>query len=163
MSPLTTSGTETASLTARTAAQSADALVELATRAPVHGDHLHAGLFCAARQFGCVERAIVPAEPHLQRHRHFHRRDRGFDQLERMIEIAHQRRAGLTAGDMTRRTAHIDIDDVGAGRFRNPCALRHPMRLATRELNDVRSDAGGLAAQKRHRPAVHEFVAGGHL
>ncbi len=37
------------------------------------------------------------------------------------------------------------------------------MRLATRELNDVRSDAGCLAAQKRHRPAVHEFVAGGHL
>ena len=31
------------------------------------------------------KRAIVPAEPHLQRHRHFHRRDRGFDQLERMI------------------------------------------------------------------------------
>ena len=80
-----------------------------------------------------------------------------------MIEIAHQRRAGLAAGDMTRRTAHVDIDDVGAGRFRDPCALRHPMRLATRELDDMRADAGCLAAQKRHRPAVHEFVAGGHL
>jgi hypothetical protein len=37
------------------------------------------------------------------------------------------------------------------------------MRLATGELNDVGADAGCLAAQKRHRPAVHEFIAGGHL
>jgi hypothetical protein len=97
----------------------------------VHGNHLHAGLFCAACQLGRVERAIVPAKPHLQRHWNFHRRDRGFDQGERMIEIAHQCRAGLAAGDMARRTAHVDVDDVGAGGFRNARALRHPMRLAT--------------------------------
>jgi hypothetical protein len=27
----------------------------------------------------------------------------------------------------------------------------------------MRTDAGSLTAQKRHRPAVHELVAGGHL
>ena len=80
-----------------------------------------------------------------------------------MIEIAHQRRAGLAAGHMARRAAHIDVDDVGAGGFGDPGALRHPVRLAARELHDMRADAGGLAAQKRHRPAVHELVAGDHL
>ena len=56
------------------------ALVELAARAAMHGDHLHAGSFRAARQLRRVERAIVPAEPHLQRHRHLHRGDRRLDQ-----------------------------------------------------------------------------------
>jgi hypothetical protein len=37
------------------------------------------------------------------------------------------------------------------------------MCLATRKLNDVRTDAGCLAAQKRHWPTVHEFIAGGHF
>ena len=129
----------------------------------MHGDHLHAGGFRAARELGRIERTIVPAEPHLQRLRHLHRCDCRFDQSERVIEIAHQRRTGLAAGHMTGRTTHIDIDDVGAGGFRDLRALGHPMRLAARELNDVRSDTGCLAAQPRHRPAVYEFVAGRHL
>jgi hypothetical protein len=37
------------------------------------------------------------------------------------------------------------------------------MRLAACKLNDVRADSGCLAAQYRHRPAVHEVVTGGHL
>src|SRR6202022_4696192 len=40
-------------------------LVELATRAAVYGNQLHARGLCAARQFRRVEGAIVPAEPHL--------------------------------------------------------------------------------------------------
>ena len=52
----------------------------------------------------------------------------------------------MTAGDMARRTAHIDIDNVGAGRFGNPCTLGHPMRLTTRELNHMCADTGCLAA-----------------
>ena len=127
MSPLTTSGMPIASLTARTAPQSALALVELATGAAVHRDHLHAGGFGAARQFGRVERTLVPAEPHLQRHRHLHRRDRRLDQRQGVVEIAHQRRAGLAAGDVARRTAHVDVDDFGAGGFRDAGAFRHPV------------------------------------
>jgi hypothetical protein len=37
------------------------------------------------------------------------------------------------------------------------------MGLATGKLNDVGSDAGGLAAQHGHRPAINEVVAGGHF
>ena len=80
-----------------------------------------------------------------------------------VIEIAHQRRTGLAAGHVARRTAHVDIDDVGAGGFGDPRALRHPVRLAAGELHDMRADAGRLAAQPRHRPAVDEIVAGGHF
>ena len=61
---------------------------------------------------------MIPAEPHLERHRHAHRSDRRLDQSQRMIEIAHQRRTGLTARDVARRAAHVDVDDIGAGRLR---------------------------------------------
>jgi hypothetical protein len=64
---------------------------------------------------------------------------------------------------MTRRAAHIDIDDVGTGGFRNPGPFGHPARLATGQLNHVRPDAGSLAAQFGHRTAMNEVVAGGHL
>ena len=80
-----------------------------------------------------------------------------------MIEIAHQRRAGLAAGDVARGAAHVDIDDVGAGGFGDARAFRHPMRFAACELNDVRPYPGRLASQNRHRPAMDEIVAGGHF
>ena len=64
---------------------------------------------------------------------------------------------------MARRAAHVDIDHVGAGGFGDPCALCHPVRLAARELNDVRAYSRCLAAQLRHGTTVDEVVAGGHL
>ena len=106
----------------------------------MHRNHLHAGGFGAARQLRRIERTIVPAEPHLQCHRHFHRSDRRLDQPQGMVEIAHQRRTGLAAGHVARGTAHVDVDDVGAGGLGDPRALRHPVRLAARELNHVRTD-----------------------
>ena len=139
------------------------ALVELAARAAMHRNHLHARGLRAARQFRRVERALVPAEPHLQRHRHFHRRYRRLDQPQRVVEIAHQRRTGLAAGHVARGTAHIDIDDFGAGGFGDPRAFRHPDGLAARELNDMRAYSGRLASQPRHRPAIDEIIAGRHL
>ena len=80
-----------------------------------------------------------------------------------MIEIAHQRRAGLAAGDVPRRAAHVDVDDVGAGGFRDPRPLGHPVRLAARELDHMGADAGRLAAQPGHRLALREVIAGGHF
>ncbi|MGY3082064.1 hypothetical protein ACVWZZ_008472 [Bradyrhizobium sp. LM6.10] len=80
-----------------------------------------------------------------------------------MVEVAHQGRAGLAAGDVAGRTAHVDVDDVGAFGFGNPGALRHPMRLATGELDHVRTDPGGFAAQPGHPMAVGELIAGGHF
>ena len=80
-----------------------------------------------------------------------------------MIEVAHQRRARLTAGDMTRGAAHVDIDNIGAGSFCDPRAFSHPARFAAGELNDVRADTGGLTAQDRHRAASGKVIAGGHF
>ena len=34
--------------------------------------------------------AVIPTEPHLERHRHRDGADRGLDQGQRMVEIAHQ-------------------------------------------------------------------------
>jgi hypothetical protein len=62
-----------------------------------------------------------------------------------------------------RRTAHIDVDDVGASGFGDPRAFRHPTDLASGELNDMRADTGCLASQLGHRPLVYEIVARRHF
>jgi hypothetical protein len=105
----------------------------------VHGDKLHPGLFSAARQLGGVVRSVVPAKPHLQRHRNARRLHHCVDQRERVVEIAHQRGAGRAVGHVLRRATHIDVDDGRAGAFRNARALRHPVRLAAGKLNDMQS------------------------
>ena len=80
-----------------------------------------------------------------------------------MVEIAHQRRAGLAAGHVTRGATHIDVDDVGAGGFRDPRALGHPVRLAARELHHMRPHARGFAAQPGNGAALRQVVARGHF
>ena len=129
----------------------------------MHRDHLHAGCLSAARQFWRIEGAFVPTEPHLQCHRYFHRRDGRLDQLQGVVQIAHQSRAGLASGHVARRAAHVDIDDFSAGGFGDPRAFRHPADLAARELNDVWTNACRLAPQPRHRAAVDEIIARRHL
>jgi hypothetical protein len=62
-----------------------------------------------------------------------------------VIKIAHQRRSGLAARHMARRTPHIDIDDFGSSRFGDAGAFGHPPDLAAGELNHVRTYSGGLA------------------
>ncbi len=129
----------------------------------MHSDELHAGGFRAARQLRRVFGLVVPAEPHLQCHRHLDCGDRRLDQPDRMIEIAHQRRARLAAGDMACRAAHVDVDDIGAGRLRHAGTLGHPMCLAAGELHHMRPDAAGFAAQPGHPAPAHQIVARGHL
>ena len=129
----------------------------------MHRNQPHACSFSAARQFRCIDGAIVPAEPHLQRHRHLHRGDCGLDQSDGVIKIAHQRRAGLAARHVACRTTHIDIDNFSTRRFRDAGAFGHPPDLTARELNNVRAYSGGLAAQPRHGSSVDEIVAGSHF
>ncbi len=151
MSPLTTTGNRDALLDGAHRRPVGAALVELAAGAPVHGDQPHAGRFGAARELRRIDGAIVPAEPHLERDRHRYRADRRLDQRQGMIEIAHQRRARLPAGHLPRRTAHVDVDDRGAGGFGDARALRHPARFAAGELDDVDAAAPALrrAAPRR--------------
>src|ERR1700686_5187887 len=80
-----------------------------------------------------------------------------------MSEIAHQRRAGLAARHMARRTAHIEIDNFGTRGLGDPSALRHPFDLAARELDHVRAYAGRFASQPRHWAAIDEVIARSHL
>ena len=51
-------------------------------------------------------------------------------------------------GDLLGRATHVDIDDVGALRLGDPGALRHPLRLAAGELDDVDIDAPSVAATR---------------
>jgi hypothetical protein len=139
------------------------ALVELAARAAMHGDHTHARLFCAAGEFRRVDRLMVPAEPHLQRHRHRDGGDGGFNQRERMIEVAHQRRSRLPVGHVLGRAAHVDVDHGGAGGFRDARALAHPVRFASGKLHHMHADALTLGAQDRVAVALHQIFTGGHF
>ena len=144
------------------------AFVELAAGAAMHGDELHARLLGAARQFRRVARRIVPAKPHFQRDRHIRRFDHGVDQGQRVIEIAHQCRSRLAAGDMPGRTAHIDVDDIGPGVLGDLRALAHPACFATGNLHDMKSRAVIFSAAARHAllrraPAAGERRARSHF
>ena len=81
-----------------------------------------------------------------------------------MIEVAHQRRAGLAAGHLSRRAAHIDVDDVGARRVGEARARLHPARLAAGELDDEGEDlAVALGLANGFGAAPDKLLAGGHL
>ena len=148
MSPLTTTGMDTALLDLAHGAPVGAALEELAARARVHGDQLHAGGLGAARQLGGVAARVVPAQPHLQRDGHAHGADDRFDQRQGVIEVAHQRAARQLARHLARRAAHVDVDDVGAEPLGDAGALRHPARLAAGELYDE-GDSSRPSARRR--------------
>ncbi len=93
ISPLTMSGIPIASLTGRTRSPVSAALEELGARAPMHGDELDTGSFSAPRQLGRITRAVIPAEPHLERDRNRNGTHYGFDELQGVVEVAHERRA----------------------------------------------------------------------
>ena len=80
-----------------------------------------------------------------------------------MVEIPHQRGPRLRPGDVSRRAAHVDVDDGGAGRFGDPRALTHPARFAPRELHHVGIEATPLRPQQRVGTALGQRLARGHL
>ncbi len=127
------------------------------------GDQARAGGHSATGEFGGVARGIVPAKPHLDRHRHLHGGDRRLDQRHRMVEIAHQGRAGPAARHLLGRAAHVDVNDRSAIGFRQAGGLAQPMRIAAGELDDMRRDAGALGPQPRFLAAAHELVGGDHF
>ena len=138
-------------------------VIELAAGAAVHGDHLDAGRLRTAGKLGGVDAGVIPAEPHLQRDRHAHGGNRRLDQRERMVEVAHQRRAGGAVGDLLRRAAHIDIDDGGALRLGDAGALGHAAGFAAGQLHDMDGDPRPVAAQAGLALAFGQAGAGGHF
>ncbi len=111
------------------------AFVELAPRAPVDRDHPDARAFGPMRQFGGIEKCVVPTEPRLERHRHLDRRHHRFDQGQRMVEIFQERRARIAVGDLLGGAAHVDVDKCRAAGLDHPRRLGHPIGLAAGDLN----------------------------
>ena len=114
MSPLTSTGTETASTTGRTAAQSACPLKNWQRVRPCTVMSLHPSATARRARSGAFpSRCLVPAQAHLERHRYLDREeDHGLDERLRMIEIAHESRARQLSRDFARWAAHVDVDGV---------------------------------------------------
>ena len=81
----------------------------------------------------------------------------------RVIEIAHQCAAGELAGDLAGRTAHVDVDDVGAEPFRDAGTLGHPVRFAPGKLHGEGTLARKLGPAQHVAALAHQFFAGDHL
>ena len=138
-------------------------LEEFVAGAAVNRDELNARLLRPARQFRSVEAGAVPAQPHLQRHGHLDRRDHRIDKRHRQIEIAHQRRPTGLARHFARRTAHVDVDDLGAQIDSDPRAFRHPLRLAAGELHHERPEAFADCLAQHVSPRPDQLGARHHL
>ncbi len=81
-----------------------------------------------------------------------------------MVKVAHQRRSGQDARHLPRRTAHIDVDYVGARRFGKPRALGHPARLAPCKLDNERKNLPVAFRPAHHiRPTARQLFARGHF
>ena len=137
--------------------------IELAAGAAMHGDELHARRLRPPRQFRRIDGAIVPAEPHFQGYGNVDRGNGRVDQRDRMVEVPHQRRAGLAIGDMLGGAPHIDVDDLGALRGRNASALGHPPGFAACELHHMVADPRGFQPQPSIALSCSKRRAGRHF
>ena len=70
---------------------------------------------------------------------------------------------GLSSGHLPGRAAHIDVDDVRAGSFRDARSLRHPMRLASHQLDDVQGEALPRRPQTRIGTPLCQVLACHHF
>ena len=81
-----------------------------------------------------------------------------------MVKIPHQGRAGKTGRHLLGRAAHVDVDDVGTSGRSQPGALRHPVRLASCQLNRQRLDFAGTGSPAQDiRPLADQCIACDHL
>ena len=80
-----------------------------------------------------------------------------------MIEIAHQRRAGIARRHLLRRTAHVDVDDLGACGIGGPGPFGHPSLLTSGELHDMGSLPRRLRPQVCLGVADRQLVARDHF
>jgi hypothetical protein len=139
------------------------ALVELLARAAVHRHKLHACRLRLAGELGRVEARMVPSQPHLEGHRDGDGLDRGDDQVEREIWLAHQGGAGQATGHFLGGATHVDVDDGGACGLCQASGLSHPVRIATGDLDDMGIDPLALGAESGFRFAPDIIVGGDHF
>ena len=140
------------------------AVVERAAGAAVHRHHPHAGGLGAPGDLRRVDRAGVPAEAHLHRHRHLDGADHRLHEPQRQLGLAHQRRAGEPARHLLRRAAEVDVDDRRPLPRRPARRLGHRARLAAGELHRRAAVARAeLGPRPRLRPAPQHLARGDHL
>ena len=114
-------------------------------------------------EFGRIDRLVIPAEPHFQRDRYAHGRDRGADERDREANVAHQMRSGIAIRDFFRRAAHVDVDHRGAGVLRKPRRFRHDIRLAAGDLHHMETHTRAFCSQPVRRIAAGVMIRGDHL
>ena len=137
-------------------------------RAAVHGEHRHAGRGGGARQRQRVAPAgdrRAPAGAHLQRHRHAARRARSHHRLDDgdgQRLVAHQRRARPLAAHLLGRTAHVDVDDLGAAVDVVARGVGHLGGLDAGDLHRDRPRLAGVVGAARSLQRRPQLALAGH-
>ena len=74
-------------------------------------------------------------------------RDDGANDRRRQVEVAHQRRAAIAAGDATRGAAHVDVEERRAGALGATGCLGHFLRATAGDLHHVDVEPAPLCAR----------------
>ena len=111
------------------------AAVALRRRPPMDGDGGRTRVLDHLRQGRRVYLGIVPAGPHLHRHRNFHRFGHRGNHRGRVRRLAHQAAAGMVLRNLGHRTAHVDVHDVGAHAFDDLRRRRHLVGISAEDLD----------------------------
>ncbi len=163
MSPLTTTGMATASLTSRTRDQSAVPLKKQQRVRPCTVTMRTPAASARRASSGALSDRVSQPRRILRVTGTRDGGDDGFDQRQRVVEVAHQCAAGELAGHLTCRAAHIDVDDVGAARLGDSRALGHPLSFAAGELYDEWYCAAAVDLAHDLQALVGQVFAGDHL
>ena len=138
--------------------------IELLAGAAVDGHGLDPERLGTLRQRGRVATGVVPAQAHLDRHRHAHGADRRLDQAAGQVGGAHQGRAAGRARDLLGRAAEIQVDDVCARALGHPRALGHHGGVTADQLDHRQGQAVAHRRTAHHvGPSSRQFGRGHHF
>ena len=143
MSPLATTGSRVAALTARDRVVLRFAAEPARAGAAVNREELHARFRRDARDAQCVPVVRIPTGADLQGHRNLDRRHHRVEDARHQLLVAEERRPGRLIADLLCRATHIDVDDLGATTRVVPGGIRHHGRIRP---GDLHRDRRGLAA-----------------
>ena len=140
------------------------AAVALRRRTAVDRDCGGARVLDHLREPRGVAFGVVPSRAHLHRHRNLHGPGHRVDDARRLLRLAHQAAAGVVLRDLRHRTAHVDVDDVGAHALDDLRGCRHLVGIAAEDLNRDRPFFFRvLGVLERPVDAAHESLRADHL
>ena len=141
-----------------------DCPVGLRCRPAMHGDGGGAGVFHHLRQIRRVDRSSFhPARIFTVTGILTSLRHRG-DHAGRVRRLAHQAAAGVVLRDFRHRTAHVDVDDIGAHALDNLRRVGHLLGIAAEDLNGDRPlFFGVLGVLERPIDAANQPFGTDHL